>query len=112
MLSFPAPSIARGEDAPDFLGDVAIAEETLSLEAISDGKALRHHFQHLVLHGLLHLLGFDHETDEDAREMEEIEVAVLARIAVPNPYLQPPTEEQQTGHGYGVCPRACLSNAS
>lgn len=99
VLSFPAPAIARGPGADDFLGDVVIAAETLSREAALETKPLAHHFQHLVLHGLLHLAGFDHESDEDAAEMEDVEVAVLRRLGVPDPYRQLDNEEQTPGSG-------------
>lgn len=68
------------------LGDVAVSLETVLREAKSEGKPLKNHAMHLILHGCLHLLGFDHESPEDADLMEGIERAVLARIGIPDPY--------------------------
>jgi len=100
VLSFPAPAIERAAGEPDFLGDVVVGVETLKREAADEGKTLADHFQHLVLHGLLHLAGYDHENEDDAREMEAVEVAALARLAIADPYQQqPPTEEQTPGNG-------------
>lgn len=100
VLSFPAPAIERGAGEPDFLGDVVVSVETLAREAADEGKTLADHFQHLVLHGLLHLAGYDHENDDDAREMEAVEVVALARLSIADPYQQqPPTEEQTPGNG-------------
>ena len=90
VLSFPAPAAPRraaGYDGPCFLGDIVIAAETLAREAADDGIAPAHHFQHLVIHGLLHLLGHDHETDVEAVVMEALEVRALASLGVPSPYL-------------------------
>ncbi|MDA0784688.1 MAG: rRNA maturation RNase YbeY [Proteobacteria bacterium] len=69
------------------LGDVVVAYETCAAEAVDQGKSLTHHLSHLVVHGTLHLLGFDHEADDDAETMEALEREVLARIGVPDPYL-------------------------
>jgi probable rRNA maturation factor len=63
-----------------------LAQETVAREAGELGIPLPHHLQHLVVHGLLHLLGYDHETDADAEEMETLETEILASIGVPNPY--------------------------
>lgn len=79
VLSFPA-----GE--PALLGDVAIAFETTASEAAAAGKSLDHHLSHLVVHGTLHLLGYDHETAEDAAEMEPLEVRALAALGIADPY--------------------------
>ena len=87
VLSFPAgPSIPIEEGEPRFLGDVVLALETLRREAQDLGLPLEHHMQHLVVHGLLHLLGYDHHTDEEARGMESLEVRSLARLGVADPY--------------------------
>lgn len=72
---------------PVMLGDIVVAYGTCAEEARDQGKPLADHLSHLVVHGALHLLGFDHETDDDAEAMEALERAVLARIGVPDPYL-------------------------
>lgn len=85
VLSFPrGPGPLAGKEA--HLGDIAIARETLRREAQELGIPPGDHFRHLVLHGLLHLLGFDHETDAEADEMEALERRILATIGVPDPY--------------------------
>jgi len=83
VLSFPSPD---NQAEPGFLGDVVLARETVVSEARDLDVPLSHHFQHLVVHGLLHLLGYDHETDAEAEEMESLETAILAGLGVPDPY--------------------------
>jgi probable rRNA maturation factor len=68
------------------LGDIVLAYETVAREARREHKPLAHHLAHLAVHGFLHLLGFDHESDEEAREMEHAERAVLRRLAISDPY--------------------------
>ena len=68
------------------LGDVVLAFETVAREAVEQHKPLAHHLVHLVVHGVLHLLGFDHENDTEAAIMEAREVAILAALGVPDPY--------------------------
>ena len=91
VLSFPAPAPLRG-DAPVHLGDIAIAYETVAREAKSDGKPFAHHLSHLAVHGFLHLLGYDHESEPEAEAMESQERAILARLGIPDPYLTHETE--------------------
>lgn len=79
------PNSAAG--LPVYLGDVILALETLKKEAKSQGKSLRQHYVHLVVHGVLHLLGFDHERAKDALAMEDLERNVLAGLGWPDPYL-------------------------
>jgi probable rRNA maturation factor len=86
VLSFPAPQRSGGPVLPRRFGDIAIAYETTACEADSEGKPFADHLAHLVVHGFLHLVGFDHETDRDAEAMESLEVAVLARLGRPDPY--------------------------
>jgi probable rRNA maturation factor len=84
VLSFPA-SPAQGR-APLLLGDIVIAFETTAREAAEEGKSFAHHLAHLAVHGFLHLVGYDHEADDEAEDMERRERAILARLHVPDPY--------------------------
>ena len=87
VLSFPSGTPApAGARTTRLLGDVILARETLVREADGLGIALQDHYRHLVLHGLLHLLGYDHETDEEAEEMETLETRILAALGVADPY--------------------------
>jgi probable rRNA maturation factor len=85
VLSFPAP-----QNPERFLGDIALAYGVCAREAKEQGKPLKHHLQHLVAHGVLHLLGYDHVSDAQAEEMENLERAVLAGLGIPDPYLTGP----------------------
>lgn len=86
----------RGKDAPTnvlsfpqdgmLLGDIVLARETLLREAADKSASFNAHFTHLLIHGWLHLQGFDHLTDETAAEMESIEIAALATLGIDNPY--------------------------
>jgi probable rRNA maturation factor len=93
VLSFPATAAEhtparpnRRNGAPRHLGDIVIAYQTTAREAKAEHKPFRHHLAHLAVHGFLHLIGYDHEVDAEAQAMEGLEIAVLARIRVPNPY--------------------------
>ncbi|MBN9220592.1 MAG: rRNA maturation RNase YbeY [Mesorhizobium sp.] len=86
VLSFPAFPHAKDGPLPPMLGDIVLAAETVAREAALEDKPLENHISHLVIHGLLHLTGHDHETDAEAEEMEAIERAALARLAIPDPY--------------------------
>lgn len=94
VLSFPAPQLRStgpgrtrsGNSAPALLGDIIIAYETTAAEAAAAAKPFAHHLAHLAVHGFLHLLGYDHESDADANEMERLETKILARLDVPDPY--------------------------
>ena len=77
-------------DGPILLGDVIIARETCLREADEENKKLLHHLSHLVVHGVLHLLGYDHNEDDEAEEMEELERSILAGLGVPDPYAGEP----------------------
>jgi probable rRNA maturation factor len=92
VLSFPA---AEGQES-QHLGDIAIAFETTAREAANEGKPLAHHVAHLAVHGFLHLVGYDHESDAEAETMEQLERDILARLNVPDPYLAP-TSAEATG---------------
>jgi probable rRNA maturation factor len=94
VLSFPAAALAglpaatggaRGAARP--LGDLVICPPVLRAEALEQRKTLRAHWAHLVVHGSLHLIGYDHEHDADARRMERREIAVLRRLGFTNPYV-------------------------
>lgn len=85
VLSFPAAPPA-GVATARLLGDVVLAFETVAREAAEDNKPLPDHFRHLVAHGFLHLLGYDHEGAADAERMEAMETRILARLGVADPY--------------------------
>jgi probable rRNA maturation factor len=89
VLSFPAlpPTGPVGpDDAPRMLGDIAIAYETTRKEADDEQKPFDHHLSHLAVHGFLHLIGYDHEKDDDAEAMETLETEILAQLGIPDPY--------------------------
>jgi probable rRNA maturation factor len=86
VLAFAAESGETPADAPRLLGDVVIAFETVAREAEAQGKPLAHHLRHLIVHGVLHLLGWDHEEQAEAERMEALEVAILRHLEVPDPY--------------------------
>ena len=85
VLSFPAAATARPH-----LGDLALAFGVCEAEATAQGKPLAHHLQHLVAHGALHLVGFDHQSDDEAEVMEARERVILAGLGVPDPYAATP----------------------
>ncbi len=88
VLSFPAmePGEVAHGSGPVLLGDIAVALETVLREAGAEGKAPAAHLAHLVVHGTLHLLGHDHETDGEAALMEGAEALALARLGIADPY--------------------------
>ena len=90
VLSFPASPMAIAppkSEAAQPLGDLVICPQVLRAEAREQRKTLRAHWAHLVVHGALHLIGYDHERDADARRMERREITVLRRLGFTNPYL-------------------------
>jgi probable rRNA maturation factor len=94
VLAFPAGDVTAAGMAggpPRPLGDVILAYQTVDREARAQGKTVVAHTSHLIVHGVLHLLGFDHDTDAAAADMEAVEVAVLARLGVADPYRARPT---------------------
>jgi probable rRNA maturation factor len=90
VLAFPAAGRAekrgRPQDSPALLGDIVIAYETAAAEAAAAGLPLRDHTAHLLVHGFLHLLGYDHEEPAGAEAMEAVERAVLASLGIADPY--------------------------
>ena len=82
-----SPASGGGEGRPRLLGDIVIAYETTAREAAAEAKPLRNHLAHLAVHGFLHLLGYDHDTERDAAAMERLEIAALRRLDIPNPYV-------------------------
>ena len=86
VLSFPAAAPGKSRSAPPYIGDIVIAYQTVAREAVAEGKPFNNHLAHLAVHGFLHLLGYDHENNRDARKMERLERKILKRLAVPDPY--------------------------
>ena len=87
VLSFPATQampIPEGEARP--LGDIVLAHGVISREAAEQGKTLHDHTAHLIVHGVLHLLGFDHASEKEAEEMERLEVSILKGLGISDPY--------------------------
>lgn len=91
VLSFP-------QDDPDadaygpLLGDIVVARETIEQEAVDGGLPFGHHLTHMIVHGFLHLVGYDHVDDDEAEEMERLETTILAALEIPDPYAEPPME--------------------
>lgn len=88
VLSFAAldDDMPTPDDAPLLLGDIIVAFETVMAEAARDAKTPADHFSHLVVHGMLHLLGFDHDDETQAETMEALEVKILSRLGIADPY--------------------------
>lgn len=80
------PAKGTSDGPPEELGDIAIAWETCEKEAMKAGRPLPDHTTHLIIHAVLHLLGYDHERDRDATLMERIEVEILGKMGLPDPY--------------------------
>jgi probable rRNA maturation factor len=88
VLSFPADGVAEGPGGRRVeLGDVALALGVVRREAREQGKAAADHLAHLMVHGVLHLLGYDHENDQDAARMERLERKALAALGIADPYV-------------------------
>ena len=86
VLSFPASGQKACEDAR-LLGDIVIAYETLERESNDENRVFLHHLAHLAVHGFLHLIGYDHQTNTQAEEMEGLESKIMTRLNMPDPYL-------------------------
>jgi probable rRNA maturation factor len=100
VLSFPAPpepAHSGAGGAPRMLGDIAIAYETTRREAEAEQKPLAHHLSHLAVHGFLHLVGYDHEADDEAEAMEDLERKVLAQLGIPDPYAPEDSNRDEVG---------------
>jgi probable rRNA maturation factor len=99
VLSFATktPSDQLDEQHGRHLGDIVLAYETIRRDAHGEGKPFDHHLAHLVVHGFLHLLGYDHGSDAQARRMETIERAILGDLAVPDPYSATHTTAGRAG---------------
>jgi probable rRNA maturation factor len=90
VLSFPLEAAGAPEGARLLLGDIVLAHRTIRREAKAEGKRIASHAAHMLVHGTLHLLGFDHERAKGARVMEAHEVRILRRLGVPDPYRPAP----------------------
>lgn len=88
VLAFPAEYTPPEPGALRHLGDVIIARETVMREAQAQGKTFMQHAMHLVVHGVLHLIGYTHDTDDEATRMEALEVTALKRLGLPDPYAE------------------------
>ena len=97
VLSFPAEETPVFPGEPRVLGDIALAYDTMLGEAKDGNRPLRNHFLHLIIHASLHLIGYTHESDEEAEHMETLEIAILAGLGVPNPYSE--AGDRQTAYG-------------
>jgi probable rRNA maturation factor len=86
VLSFPGSSVEPGRPAGPVLGDIVLAGETIRREAELEGKLFEHHLTHLIIHGFLHLFGYDHASDDDARVMEALERKALDTLGIGDPY--------------------------
>jgi probable rRNA maturation factor len=88
VLAFPAweAGTRAPRGAPFLLGDIVLAFETVAREAAQQGKPFADHLRHLIVHGVLHLLGCDHQTADEASVMEPLETSILAKLGVPDPY--------------------------
>ncbi len=88
VLSFPSDGVPGA--APDFVGDIVVCAPVVEAEARAQGKSSEAHWAHMLVHGTLHLLGYDHDVDARAEQMEGIEREVLARLGYPDPYSPVP----------------------
>jgi probable rRNA maturation factor len=89
VLSFPQDEADSAAYGP-LLGDIVVARETVAREAVDGGLPFRHHLAHMIVHGFLHLVGYDHQDDIEAEDMERLETAILSELGIPDPYADPP----------------------
>jgi probable rRNA maturation factor len=102
VLSFPnmdEDESLRPADSPRLLGDVVLARETVEREAAAQGKTPADHTAHLLVHGLLHLLGYDHQDSPEAEEMEALETGILAALGIADPYAAEAPAAAGGAHG-------------
>ena len=97
ILSFPAPKGEKNDNGNRYLGDMILAYGVVVDEAAQQGKALETHLCHLVIHGALHLLGFDHLEIEEAEQMEDHERAAMKALNLPDPYLPVSAKQENAG---------------
>lgn len=90
VLSFPAFPLTPGKMPGPMLGDIIFAQETLTREAAELGKSFDDHLTHLMVHGFLHLFGYDHMEEEEAEKMEGLETRILAELGLSDPYGDDP----------------------
>lgn len=89
VLSFPSEDLKVGEGAGLIIGDIVLAYETIENEAREQNKSFDQHLTHLLIHGFLHLFGYDHLNNEEAGQMESLEIEILSALDIENPYAQP-----------------------
>ena len=102
VLSFPfeaPPGVPELEDLDGLLGDLVICAPVVRREAAEQGKPEPAHWAHLVVHGTLHLLGYDHQDEDEAQVMEDLETAILGRLGFPPPYAEEPPDSRRATNG-------------
>ena len=88
VLSFPFDVPEHARETVELLGDLVVCAPVVEQEAMAQNKQLLDHWAHMIVHGTLHLLGFDHINDEEAEEMEQLERDILAKLDITDPYLE------------------------
>ncbi|WP_018138185.1 MULTISPECIES: rRNA maturation RNase YbeY [unclassified Thioalkalivibrio] len=107
VLSFPAPDLpAMAAGEPHYLGDIVLCAPVLAREAAEQGKSLRAHYNHMVVHGLLHLQGMDHQEPGEAEAMEAVERSILAGLGYPDPYQTGSPARDPSAPATGTVPNA------
>lgn len=96
VLSFPAPE-TMSKGAAGILGDIVIAYETLARESTDEDRDFLHHLTHLTVHGYLHLVGYDHQDDAQATDMEALESKIMTHMQLPDPWQDPESAREQSG---------------
>ncbi|CBI75849.1 conserved protein of unknown function [Bartonella clarridgeiae 73] len=88
VLSFPSFPLKAGQNPGLMLGDIIIAQETIMREAEEEKKSFQDHLTHIIIHGILHLLGYNHETNDEANQMEKLEREILQKLSIKDPYTK------------------------